>query len=188
MDSFNNGKIGLDKQIKYEETIKFYNKNKISGIRVYWAHLFNFIYKQKLLAYANKNKLYFIKRLAKDQYMALMIRAMIDDMKFNLAPVADVYKSSNPEIEETIACVEALARVPQQVMKWGYLTTRETMKDLYKVYYNEVIPSLIFNYESMTGEKYKRDVAKIPGATKFLSKLNIFAKKKSALIPVRDIE
>lgn len=181
-------KIGLDKQIKYEETLKFYNKNKISGIRVYWAQLFNFIYKQKLLAYANKNKLYFIKRLAKDQYMALMIRAMIDDMKFNLAPVADVYKSSNPEVEETIACVEALARVPQQVMKWGYLTTRETMKDLYKVYYNEIIPSLIFNYESMTGKEYKRDVTKISGATKFFSRLNIFGKKKSPLIPIRDIE
>ncbi len=45
-----------------------------------------------------------------------------------------------PEAEEAIACVEALARVPQQVMKWGYLTTKSTMHDLYKIYYGEVIP------------------------------------------------
>lgn len=40
-----------------------------------------------------------------------------------------LYKNKNPEIEEAIACIEALARVPQQAIKWGYLTTKETMHD-----------------------------------------------------------
>ena len=89
--------------------------------------------------------------------MGIMIKAMILDMQSNLSPVADVYKRNDPEAEEAIACVEALARVPQQVMKWGYLTTKATMHDLYKIYYGEVIPSLIKNYELHTNTKYKRD-------------------------------
>jgi len=66
--------------------------------------------------------------------MAIMIKTMILDMQSNLSPTADVYKRTDPEAKEAIACVEALARVPQQVMKWGYLTTKSTMHDLYKIY------------------------------------------------------
>jgi hypothetical protein len=176
---------GMKQLIQYEEKVKFYNKNNVGGVRVYWAKCLGYFYKNKFLSYANRNKLYFIKRFAKDQYMGLMIRAMIEDMLFNLAPVADVYKHSDPEVEETIACIEALARVPQQVMKWGYLTTMETMVGLYKVYYNEVIPSLINNYTIMTKQSYKRNMSK-PRST-FLHKINIFNKNKLCLVPVRDL-
>ncbi len=119
--------------------------------------------------------------------MGLMIRAMIEDMKFNLAPIADVYKNSDPEVEETIACIEALARVPQQVMKWGYLTTMETMKGLYKIYYYEVIPSLISNYVSMTKQSYKRNMSKPRSLANFFHKINIFREKKLAFKQVREI-
>ncbi|KAJ6644958.1 hypothetical protein Bhyg_00155 [Pseudolycoriella hygida] len=102
-------RLGMKKMIYYEEKVKFYDKNNVKGLKYY------------------------------QRYMGLMLKVLIDDMKFNLAPVADVYKHSNPEIEETIACVEALARVPQQVMKWGYLATMETMRELYKIYYNEYL-------------------------------------------------
>ena len=95
-----------------------------------------------------------------------MIMAMIEDMQSNLAPNAEVYKRSDPNAAEAIACVEALARVPQQVMKWGYLTTKSTMHDLYNVYYREVISSLIENYESVTGKKYRRK-AELPKYAKF---------------------
>lgn len=178
---------GMGKLIKYEEKARFYNKNNVHGIRVYWAKLLSYFYKNRFLSYASRNKLYFIKRFATDQYMGLMIRAMINDMLFNLAPVADVYKHPDPEVEETIACIEALARVPQQVMKWGYLTTMETMEGLYKVYYNEVIPSLIHNYTVMTKQKYTRDMSKPKSIRAFLSKINIFDKNKLKLIPVRDL-
>ncbi len=119
--------------------------------------------------------------------MGLMIRAMIEDMKFNLAPVADVYKNSNPEVEETIACIEALARVPQQVMKWGYLTTMATMQGLYKVYYSEVIPSLISNYVLMTKQSYKRDMSKPRSLTNFFRKINIFSKEKLVFKQIREV-
>lgn len=178
---------GMGKLIQHEEKVKFYNKNNIGGLRVYWAKCLSYFYKNKLLSYASRNKLYFIKRFAKDKYMGLMIRAMIEDMLFNLAPVADVYKHPDPEVEETIACIEALARVPQQVMKWGYLTTMETMVGLYKVYYNEVIPSLINNYTTMTKQGYKRDLSKPRSIKVFLHKINIFNKNKIRFVPVRDL-
>ncbi|WP_341762848.1 DUF2748 family protein [Candidatus Tisiphia endosymbiont of Melanophora roralis] len=179
--------IGMRQMITYEEKVKFYNKNKIRGIRAYWARLLGFIYKQKFLFSVNRRKLFFIKRFIKEQYMGLMIRAMIEDMKFNLAPVADVYKNSDPEIEETIACIEALARVPQQVMKWGYLTTMATMQGLYKVYYSEVIPSLISNYVLMTKQSYKRDMSKPRYLTNFFRKINIFSKKKLIFKQIREV-
>ncbi|MFP3017768.1 MAG: DUF2748 family protein [Candidatus Tisiphia sp.] len=179
--------IGMRQMITYEEKVKFYNKNKVRGIRAYWARLLGFIYKQKFLFFVNRRKLFFIKRFIKEQYMGLMIRAMIEDMKFNLAPVADVYKNSDPEIEETIACIEALARVPQQVMKWGYLTTMATMQGLYKVYYSEVIPSLIFNYVLMTKQSYKRDMSKPRYLTNFFRKINIFSKKKLIFKQIREV-
>ena len=73
--------------------------------------------------------------------MGLMIQEMLSDMLLNLTPTADVYQHPNPEVTEAIACAESLARIPQQALKWGYIITKETMHDLYKIYYNQVIPS-----------------------------------------------
>lgn len=113
-----------------------------------------------------------------------MLRSMIADMKFNLAPVADVYKRDDKEAEEAISCVEALARVPQQVNKWGYLTTKAMMEGLYHVYYGQVIPSLIEVYSSVTGKPYKRNYAVAPQSLMY--KLKKFFKRNSA-VPSRDV-
>lgn len=147
---------GMKPLLLLEESLKFYDKQKISDIRVMWIGLKIKYYKYRFIRSNLTPSTIFIKRFQNDRYMAIMIRAMILDMQANLSPEADVYKRSDPDAEEAVACVEALARVPQQVMKWGYLTTRSTMHDLYKIYYGEVIPSLIENYELFTGRKYKR--------------------------------
>ncbi|WP_341763658.1 DUF2748 family protein [Candidatus Tisiphia endosymbiont of Beris chalybata] len=178
--------LGVKQMIYYETKVKFYDKNNIRGLRFYQAKLLALINKYRFLLNIHERQLFFVKRFATDQYMGLMIKAMVEDMQFNLALVADVYKDSDPEVEETIACIEALARVPQQVMKWGYLTTMETMQGLYKIYYNEVIPSLITNYTLMTQENYKRDLSKSKSLIHLLRRLNIFSAKKS-FKPVREI-
>ena len=49
--------------------------------------------------------------------MGLKIATQIEDMQSHLLPIADVYKRGDPEAEEAISCDEALAHVPQQVMK-----------------------------------------------------------------------
>jgi hypothetical protein len=68
---------------------------------------------------------------------------MLSDMAFNLAPEADAYRRNNPTAEEAIACIEALARVPQQVHKWGHAATRTCTPRLYDYYYGTVIPALV---------------------------------------------
>jgi hypothetical protein len=180
--------IGLNRLTEYDKKLKFYEKNKITGLKVIFLKVLQFLYKLKILNYAKKHKLFFIKRFSSDQYMGLMIKAMIEDMKFNLSPVADVYKRNDIEAEEAIACIEALARVPQQVMKWGYLTTQAAMYDLYKIYYNEVIPSLITNYCAMTGKSFKRNT-KIPKKSfiQFLKRFLSLNKHEEKLVQVRDL-
>ncbi|MGX6960049.1 MAG: DUF2748 family protein [Rickettsia endosymbiont of Pentastiridius leporinus] len=178
-------KAGMKKQLEYETKLKFYHANKVSCLKTWVINLMIFIYKFRLLTYSDKHKLVFVRKFKADKYMALMIDAMFKDMQANLSPNADVYKNKNPEIEEAIACIEALARVPQQAVKWGYLTTKETMHNLYKIYYSEVISSLITSYNLVTGENYKRNLAK--SKTNFWSKVNIFGKKKLVLKPVRDV-
>ncbi len=150
-------KNGMSNLIELERKLKFYDQQKISGIQIWWLKILIYIYRNKLFSFAHKNKLYFIKNFYQDKYTGLMIAAMIEDMQSHLAPIADVYKRDDPEAEEAISCVEALARVPQQVMKWGHLTTRATMRDLYKIYYKEVIPSLIDNYNHLANVKYQRN-------------------------------
>jgi hypothetical protein len=177
-------KAGMKEQLYYETKLKFYHKNKIRGLKVYLIKVMIFIYKFKLMRYGSKHGLIFIKKFTRDKYMSLMIEAMIKDMLSNLTPTADVYKNKNPEIEEAIACIEALARVPQQVMKWGYLTTRAVMRDLDKLYYNEVIPSLITSYNAVTGETYKRDLTKPQPLSNLFSRIR---NKKLVLEPVRDL-
>jgi Protein of unknown function (DUF2748). len=47
------------------------------------------------------------------------VLACLSDMAFNLAPMADAYRRDDAAEEDAIATIEALARVPQHVIKWG---------------------------------------------------------------------
>lgn len=67
----------------------------------------------------------------------------LSDMAFNLAPEAAAYQRADPEAEEAIACIEALARVPQQVYKWGHANVQFGWPQLYAIYYGTVIPGCI---------------------------------------------
>ncbi len=59
------------------------------------------------------------------------------------------------------------------------------MHELYKMYYNEVIPSLITSYDAVIGENYKRSLKK--AKISLLAKINIFNKKNLVLKPVREL-
>ena len=84
-----------------------------------------------------------------------LINMALVDMKLNLEPNADVYKHVNPDIETAIICAEALARVPQQVNKWGHEVTQSMTPNLYQIYYGTVISDAITYYESQSKLKYK---------------------------------
>ncbi len=183
-------KCGMKRLVKIEDKLQFYDKQKLSGTRVWWLKLFAKYYRNKLLKACQKRKLFFVKKFDREKFMGLSLAAMISDMQSHLSPIAEVYKREDPEAEEAISCVEALARVPQQVNKWGYLTTRATMHDLYKVYYNEVIPSLIENYQHLTKTRYKRNynIPKTSIIKRILTKLKIVGRKdKFEFEEVRDV-
>jgi hypothetical protein len=63
------------------------------------------------------------------------------DMAFNLAPDADVYRHPDPLVEEAIAVIEAVARVPQQVHKWGHEAVACAWPNLYRFYFSGIIPA-----------------------------------------------
>lgn len=65
------------------------------------------------------------------------------DMAFNLEPDADVYRNPDPQVEEAIAVIEAVARVPQQVHKWGHRAVQLAWPGLYPFYFGQVIPASI---------------------------------------------
>ena len=152
--------LGLSKLFSQENELSFYEKNRVNNLNTLRLKILVYIKKQILLSKAKKNNLVFVCTIKNEKYFATMLKAMFADMLFNLTPKADVYNRSDPEEEEAIACVEALARVPQQVIKWGHLVTSTLMPGLYKIYYCEVIPSLIQAYNKLTGQNYKRDYTK----------------------------
>ncbi len=100
---------------------------------------------------------------------------------FNLAPVADVYSSDDKNIETAIACIEALARVPQQVNKWGHGATFYLWRNLYKFYYHKVIPGCIASYEQMSGEiftAYPHKMRHYNWKEKIIIRLNQYVEKR----------
>lgn len=173
-------KNGLAELIDSERQLKFYDQQKISNIKTLYIKVKIYFQKKTLLENAQKIGLLFPAIFyRKERYMGLQIQSMIEDMLTHLTPVADVYKNANPDIEEAIACAESLARIPQQAVKWGHVTTRETMKGLYKIYYKQVIPSLIENYEKYTGKKFRRQYQKLSDKQ---HKIIVFIKRLYRLI------
>ena len=71
----------------------------------------------------------------------MLLKVFFPDMLFNLTPVAEVYRRKDPNEEEAIVCIEAVARVPQQVVKWGHEAVRASTPALYALYYGEIVPA-----------------------------------------------
>lgn len=90
-----------------------------------------------------------------DEGFARQLAMMCQDMAFNLTPVADAYKRDDPVEEEAVACIEALARVPQQAVKWGHPLTRALWPNLHSFYYNTVIPDILRSHEELTGHPFQ---------------------------------
>lgn len=142
--------LNLGKAAKVEKSISFFNKYRKYSIK----HLTTIIKSYLLTKMLQRRALKFNVKIAK-LHSAKDMAIMLADMSFNLSPQADVYKNKDKVIEEAIACVEALARVPQQVNKWGHETTRFMYPNLYRIYYNEVIPGCIKAVEKLTGKKFR---------------------------------
>ncbi len=147
-------KIGLGKLLDREKEIQFYRRNPQKTIRFFFKLMMMKIARIKFISKAKKINFLPIKTLAKNEYLGFSFHSLAADMLFNLEPKADVYSHSDKNVEEAIACIEALARVPQQVNKWGHQYTSFFWRNLYKIYYHKLIPSCIKDYENISGRKF----------------------------------
>jgi len=144
----------LNTMLELERQLKFFHKNKFKNTGLLWCRIKYFFSKKIFKSKLDKIGFELWGDYKKFKYPATYIKMMLDDMAFNLAPDADVYKNPNKTIEEMIMCIESLARVPQQANKWGHKSANLMYPNLYNIYYNEVIPSLIREYETITGLKF----------------------------------
>jgi hypothetical protein len=147
---------GIESLLEIEKSIAFYKKLKLrldKKIILYIQHFFlKRLFINKLLA----RGIEFVTDL-KTRYtlIATHLKLIFEDNLVNLDPKAEVYKRDNPQAEEAIKCVEALARVPQQVIKFGKNSCKIFIPNLYRIYYNEVIAHNIKTYEILSGRKYQ---------------------------------
>lgn len=134
--------LGVTALARLETELEFYRKNK-RLIRALFKRVQIKIAQQLLFFRAQKQQAQFVLKFPYKLPLGTRMLKAIDDMAYNLEPQADVYKSKNPEMERAILCIEALARVPQQVNKWGFDATQAAIPHLFRVYYGQVIPGCI---------------------------------------------
>ena len=132
-------KLGLIELVKKEQHIEFYSKNNKISFKYVFNSLQYFIMKTYFINACDNAGLYFIRDWYEEKKIANKMHSMILDMNFNVSPKADAYERDNSNAQEAIWCVEGLARVPQQVIKWGHKTTRYLLPEMYKIYYLQVI-------------------------------------------------
>ncbi len=134
-------RLGLNRIAQWERNLQFYRKVKVRS----WRRTLTWISSKggwlvfKMLL--KKRSRATLPRLQRDAYPCMLLQTFFPDMLANLDPQADVYKRKDPKEEEAIACIEAVARVPQQVVKWGHQAVRITTPKLYDFYYNEIVPA-----------------------------------------------
>lgn len=140
--------INLHKNAQLEKSISFFKKHRRFSRNYLTAVARSYLATRRLHSSAKR----FNVKIA-NLHDARQLVIMLADMKFNLTPRAPVYERADPREQEAIMCVEALARVPQQVVKWGHKTTQFMWPNLYRFYYNKVIPANIEVVKNLKGKR-----------------------------------
>jgi hypothetical protein len=131
-------KLNVKHAARLEKGITFLKKHRKFSAAYFSAVIKSYL-TTKALQKAATQKGISIASLHSARHLAIML----PDMRFNLTPIAPVYERSDPREQEQMWCIEALARVPQQVIKWGHKTTAFMYPNLYNLYYKTVIPACI---------------------------------------------
>ena len=144
----------IERLIDCEQDVQFYYRNPNRGAIYYLNFIWMKIIRWVFILSARNIKFFPMSEVRKNRYLGLSIKSLVSDMLFNLQPKADVYASDDKNVEEAIACIEALARVPQQVNKWGHKNVFFYWRNLYRIYYYKLIPGCINDYEQLSGKKF----------------------------------
>jgi hypothetical protein len=133
--------IGLMRIMEWERHLQFYRNQKTGsstrllvwmGSKLAWYGL-RFVMTQRGMRA--------LTTLPASPYPAIQIGQFFEDMRYNLAPQAPHHQGSNADETDALACMEALARVPQQVIKWGHEAVYCISPYLYSMYYSDVVPA-----------------------------------------------
>lgn len=167
---------GLSTLIKAEKSVAFYHHRRryspawiIAQLRRFfaWSHFTARCRRQQLLT-----RFKTLPRLRLGEAIA----SYLADMAFNLAPNADVYRHPDPLVEEAIAVIEAVARVPQQVHKWGFSAVEIAWPGLTRFYFGTIIPAC----KAITPSQVAEDTTKLQ---KIRIKLRHLARPKPGYHP-----
>ena len=131
---------GLSTLVRAEEAVAFYDKRMRYTPAWCMRQLVRWVRRLQFLLQAKPNGISLHLPMHPATRHGHALAMYLSDMAFNLAPDADAYRRADPEAEEAIACIEALARVPQQVHKWGHNAVRFGWPKLYAIYFNTIIP------------------------------------------------
>ncbi|MDX2074101.1 MAG: DUF2748 family protein [Alphaproteobacteria bacterium] len=134
-------RYGVRRIARWEENLQFFREKKLKNMRRFGAWLLARAAWQVFKLLLKKGGHGALCKLQKSPYPCVQLRAFFLDMLANLTPVADVYKRGTTQEQEAIACIEATARVPQQVIKWGHTAVRHCTPGLYALYYGEIVPA-----------------------------------------------
>lgn len=148
-------KCGIKKLYDIEQRLKIQRKyRKFSTLILYLylrKRLSESFFKSRILA----SGLNFYKNLKDQKFLAEEILKCLGDMKFNLEPKSSAYRDDDKNIEEAIACAEALARIPQQELKWGEEIVKYFCDGLQKFYYEKVVQQEISRHEFINKKKFE---------------------------------
>ena len=169
-------KVGLEHLFELERHYKFFKKNRKYSLITFFSYLQIRFFRMFFVMRARGVLSKVIKAVSPTKFLASKLEAMFADMKFNLAPEADVYRRADKNAEEAIACIEALARVPQQAIKWGPKITKLLTPGLHNIYYDQVIPTCIKSYEILSAQRFSLSFTKKFHLIYFIKKL--FKKKR----------
>lgn len=150
--------LGIPELAKQEKRLAFFREKRRYSVTTLWQEWRVWSLRRRIrdMALRQDNEMlkHFPRALEHHPHWGMNILECLRDMAFNLAPDADAYRSDNPEEEEAILCIEALARVPQQSIKWSDSITRLCWPNLSHIYDNHVIPGCISAYEQLSGKRY----------------------------------
>jgi len=134
-------RLGLLRLVEWERHLAFYHDNKLHNWRSRLAWLksrIGWLYLTTALRYKGVK---YVLTIRKTRYPATQLNLFFEDMLFNLTPQAEDYQRSDPVAQEAIIVIEATARVPQQVVKWGHDAVRCCTPSLYRLYYGTIVPA-----------------------------------------------
>jgi len=132
---------GLNRVAKWESDLQFFRKVKVRNARQMTTWLLTKCGWIGFKLLVKKRTHMKFPKLQRDKYPAQLMQTFFADMLANLAPDADVYRRKDPREEEAVMVIEAVARVPQQVVKWGHEAVRATTPKLYEFYYHQIVPA-----------------------------------------------